>query len=747
MSTGSWKLVRLCFSYRAFTCTRKSELLFTYITAGLSKTVSRSVLWYKNEEQGKLSSSYTMDSSTNKTNILGRVDPPDEDVAMRQNPPSAADMLARSRMTIPSAANCIYGIRAGELYLPSSLLLGCREPITLPSVALPVDGANIHCQTSSIMIEQEIARMRMMQHHHDRLQGWQSARSDRFLSTLPGSGYDKIARCDLSRELTHVLRAKNMFQTSLDSGRDVRLDQELLASSSYGCSFHGNEKNNIAASRVARLEQDALLRAQGYPIGHGGAIPSGSFARTYNWLTTQYDASNHRELESLVQTSAPRTSLNDLGRAVRPLASTVRNNMQEEKIKFLDSHSTSSTHSSASQPKNDTAIHHLATQPHCKIPAGERGSAAEWNGSQNSSFVAGSTQERQENVGRGKPSSREQQSFRSEDNVRGQSVTPAAKGKRARCVAYCEEDNDTSDSCPAIHRKGGKDKDNNYDGGALHQEDMLSSSKRRKEHACIGSRKDKDELDLVATHFNSSNEDRLVLQPRVKQQHHLHHLLAEQKRCESLYLQRADTVPSFTYRPFSNSCANSAAARTMLATVGPSILAPTASPSIEAFGGNGGFLMGLNNHPISPGWSVSNPSLEEGRPEETQSSALRMQSICATATQKGDEGKDRGTTGGRSFPLHITEDENNLSQYQVLARKQIEVFEASMEEAGTNAQGRNRPIQPGQIGIRCRHCARLPPKQRKTGAVYYPNKVSSFRVSLSKSESSGDISLLMKTRY
>jgi hypothetical protein len=84
----------------------------------------------------------------------------------------------------------------------------------------------------------------------------------------------------------------------------------------------------------------------------------------------------------------------------------------------------------------------------------------------------------------------------------------------------------------------------------------------------------------------------------------------------------------------------------------------------------------------------------------------------------------RRTATGHSFSLYIESDERNLSQYQCLARKQIEIFEATDEEAGTNAQGRNRPIQLGQVGIRCRHCSQSPPRQRKTGAVYYPNRVS-----------------------
>ncbi len=80
-------------------------------------------------------------------------------------------------------------------------------------------------------------------------------------------------------------------------------------------------------------------------------------------------------------------------------------------------------------------------------------------------------------------------------------------------------------------------------------------------------------------------------------------------------------------------------------------------------------------------------------------------------------------TPGRSISLYGKKDEENLSQYQCLARQQMELFEATSADAGNNAQGRNRPILPGQIGIRCKHCYKLPSKQRKTGSVYYPNKV------------------------
>ena len=37
------------------------------------------------------------------------------------------------------------------------------------------------------------------------------------------------------------------------------------------------------------------------------------------------------------------------------------------------------------------------------------------------------------------------------------------------------------------------------------------------------------------------------------------------------------------------------------------------------------------------------------------------------------------------------------------ARKQIELFEAKQEDVDAGAQGRNKPIILGQVGIRCIH--------------------------------------------
>ena len=68
-------------------------------------------------------------------------------------------------------------------------------------------------------------------------------------------------------------------------------------------------------------------------------------------------------------------------------------------------------------------------------------------------------------------------------------------------------------------------------------------------------------------------------------------------------------------------------------------------------------------------------------------------------------------------------DDDNLSEYQILVRKQLDVFEAQPEDVESNTQGRKRQVVLGQVGLRCRHCAGVPLRQRGRGAVYYPAKL------------------------
>jgi hypothetical protein len=83
--------------------------------------------------------------------------------------------------------------------------------------------------------------------------------------------------------------------------------------------------------------------------------------------------------------------------------------------------------------------------------------------------------------------------------------------------------------------------------------------------------------------------------------------------------------------------------------------------------------------------------------------------------------EDEDSSAG--IPMSLPSDESNLSEYQCLIRAQIELFEARNQDIECNAQGRNKPIKVGQVGIRCKHCTILPPGRRPRGAVYFPAKL------------------------
>jgi len=80
---------------------------------------------------------------------------------------------------------------------------------------------------------------------------------------------------------------------------------------------------------------------------------------------------------------------------------------------------------------------------------------------------------------------------------------------------------------------------------------------------------------------------------------------------------------------------------------------------------------------------------------------------------------------GRSCLLHVPSDDDVLSPYQCFVRKQIELFQATQADTRSSAQGRNRPIVVGQVGIRCIHCGALPMQRRARGAVYFPSTLMS----------------------
>lgn len=53
----------------------------------------------------------------------------------------------------------------------------------------------------------------------------------------------------------------------------------------------------------------------------------------------------------------------------------------------------------------------------------------------------------------------------------------------------------------------------------------------------------------------------------------------------------------------------------------------------------------------------------------------------------------------------------------------MEFFEANEDDLNMACQGRNKRLKIGQVGIRCIHCARLPPLAKTRCAAYFPSRL------------------------
>lgn len=163
------------------------------------------------------------------------------------------------------------------------------------------------------------------------------------------------------------------------------------------------------------------------------------------------------------------------------------------------------------------------------------------------------------------------------------------------------------------------------------------------------------------------------------------------------------------------------------------------------FGARGGFLSDMGGY---GGYPALQQMMYTQRSGDTEALAqARRQMMFGVAGMQGGGAGFRpsflATGGGRGFnnmsaelrglsgigpqspavSLSLACDDEHLSEYQIMVRKQLEVFEAQPEDVESNTQGRKKQVSLGQVGIRCKHCASLPLRQRGRGAVYYPAKL------------------------
>jgi hypothetical protein len=62
----------------------------------------------------------------------------------------------------------------------------------------------------------------------------------------------------------------------------------------------------------------------------------------------------------------------------------------------------------------------------------------------------------------------------------------------------------------------------------------------------------------------------------------------------------------------------------------------------------------------------------------------------------------------KGISLYLSVDREMLSEYQLMVRQQLELFEAGAEDVESNTQGRKKQVVIGQVGLRCKHCAPFP---------------------------------------
>eukprot|EP00934_Nitzschia_sp_Nitz4_P006842 Nitzschia sp. Nitz4//scaffold62_size106224//66051//68669//NITZ4_004361-RA/size106224-processed-gene-0.56-mRNA-1//-1//CDS//3329555871//6832//frame0 len=78
-------------------------------------------------------------------------------------------------------------------------------------------------------------------------------------------------------------------------------------------------------------------------------------------------------------------------------------------------------------------------------------------------------------------------------------------------------------------------------------------------------------------------------------------------------------------------------------------------------------------------------------------------------------------------PLAMEPDKDWLTPLHCFVRSEcVQVFTATEQDVATPSKGKRKPIQVGQVGIRCPHCHHEESGARERGSVYYPTSISSI---------------------
>jgi hypothetical protein len=264
-----------------------------------------------------------------------------------------------------------------------------------------------------------------------------------------------------------------------------------------------------------------------------------------------------------------------------------------------------------------------------------------------------------------------------------------------------------------------------------------------------------------ATHVNlngnDSNGDSSKQSPGQQNQQQRLHQFKQEDILQALQYNRAMNSLQAGYNPMAQAAGtlNPALAPHLLRTRALLGSEPSSNAIANSSGPGAGPGMGLPSHPFLPGLQAgfySNPAAIENlamyNPQAAALAAAQGKNAGAPGqenncnlgaaglvlpqqvmggAQGGMVGKfvQSGAPAGKTACLYLPGcDDETLSEYQILLRKQIEFFEAQREDVETVMPGRKKGIELQQVGIRCRHCSPIPLHSRTPGAAYFPAKMS-----------------------
>ncbi len=118
--------------------------------------------------------------------------------------------------------------------------------------------------------------------------------------------------------------------------------------------------------------------------------------------------------------------------------------------------------------------------------------------------------------------------------------------------------------------------------------------------------------------------------------------------------------------------------------------------------------------------------------------ALRAEQQKSAASTSQPNGLKQPSTASKTaekivLPLAAPEDAVDLNPLHCFVRKHVELFSADKSDTEAPCPGRKTRVTLGQVGIRCKHCAKhnLKPRERVKRAVCYPPSIDGIYHSVS----------------